>query len=163
MSTGSPGGSLASERALKLALGAADVGYEIESAVLILSNGQNALHRLGTGDLRSAFVVTVIAGRRGVVGPMALHASRHRNVTLAGNHVPFPHRAVAGFTRGFRPSQMYLVTEIDEIRELVDANPGYRLALFVKFGKLLNAGAVFLNGSMTDHALGGFRQNHLVT
>ena len=58
---------------------------------------------------------------------------------------------------------MNLVAEVHKIRQMVDPDPGYWLAILIELGELLDTGAVLLDGRMTSHTFGRCWQPHIIT
>ena len=103
--------------------------------------------------------MTVVATLTRIMLPMTAHASRH-------GQIRFPEQAIAlgdmpvtilAFGAGL---EMRLMAKKYKIRLFVDPNPWDFLFIAVELRQLLNRRTVFLDGSMTGHALGGRREAH---
>src|SRR5690348_2124534 len=82
---------------------------------------------------------------------MARHAGAHIVHHLFGDHIALANRSVAGLAGG-AGLDVHAVAEVDERRDLVDADPGNRLLLLGRDSYLLNIGTVSPYGLVATHA-----------
>ena len=82
-----------------------------------------------------ARIVTVVTGDGGAISSMAFHASSHRCIHLFSDHVALADWTMTSLTGCFRPGEMNLVAEVHKIRQMIDPNPRYWLAVLIELGE----------------------------
>src|SRR5947209_1287032 len=82
---------------------------------------------------------------------MTRHAGTHIVRHLFGDDVALANRSMAGLA-GCACFGVNTMTEVNESREAVDADPGSRLLLFRGGGELLNVRTIGLDRLVTGHA-----------
>ena len=92
---------------------------------------------------------------------MTLYAITHGYPDLLAHHVALSDWPMTSLAIDFR-SEMLFMAEVHIIRKMVNTNPGYRFAIFLKLRKSLNQGAICFDRAMASHAFVGCRKPHVV-
>jgi hypothetical protein len=93
---------------------------------------------------------------------MTRHTGTHVVRHLFGDDVAFANRSMARFA-GCACFGVHTMTEVNESREVIDADPRNRLLLFGGCGELLNVRTIGLDGLVAGHTKSLRRIPHELT